>query len=350
MTDAKKDLVAMVIIFFLLLIAYKCTAQERRCMMTEENMQYFVYLQSNNKIEPFSENNCVTIHIETDYYTVQQFGGNTAAVRAWIELQWRQVDTLYENEGINISVTEIIIPTSLSWADTIPFGTIRDVLYQFGVHADDNVNGRFKHFMTMRQYGGGVAWLGGYCTRRNAIYGTGGIIGYYGAYAVSLNLDKEILPLSSNQWNASVLAHLMGHNCGLHHTHDCKWGAGDTLRIDSCYFSGVCDYATFPIETGSIMSYCHLSGNPGIDLLGVGFGTLPGDRLRNNLLGSGCFDFTPGLLTLSGLFSKYEYQADEILVTNGGNNKYLTLRAPLVTIEGPTNISPTFNIFQNGCN
>jgi hypothetical protein len=95
-------------------------------------------------------------------------------------------------------------------------------------------------------------------------------------------------------WSVFVVAHEFGHLFGSRHTHACVWN-GNNTAIDGC---GVCmespdpdaDPITcnncprlgVPQNGGTIMSYCHLSGNPGINF-NLGFGLQPGNVIRNSV-------------------------------------------------------------------
>jgi hypothetical protein len=88
-----------------------------------------------------------------------------------------------------------------------------------------------------------------------------------------------------------VIAHEIGHNFGLPHTHNCTWSDGTTTgAIDNCghnygngvtYEDGTCVGPT-PTNGGTIMSYCHLVSGIGINFSN-GFGALPGAKMLAEL-------------------------------------------------------------------
>ncbi|MEL6277189.1 MAG: M12 family metallo-peptidase, partial [Bacteroidota bacterium] len=91
-------------------------------------------------------------------------------------------------------------------------------------------------------------------------------------------------------WSVNVLAHEMGHNLGSRHTHDCIWNNNNT-PIDGCgpaaNYSTPCTPGPLPTNGGTVMSYCHLLGNIGINF-NNGFGQQPGDLIRANIANASC--------------------------------------------------------------
>jgi len=69
-------------------------------------------------------------------------------------------------------------------------------------------------------------------------------------YGVSGNIDGDY-----GSWDKMVIAHEIGHNFGLPHTHD---GSFYDPIIDNC--GNQCFTEPLPVDDGTIMSYCHLCG------------------------------------------------------------------------------------------
>jgi len=79
----------------------------------------------------------------------------------------------------------------------------------------------------------------------------------------------------------------LGHNFGSQHTHACVWNNNSTA-IDGCYATeGGCSSSVgIPSGGGTIMSYCHLT-SAGVNL-SKGFGTQPGNLIRNRAYNGNC--------------------------------------------------------------
>jgi len=178
--------------------------------------------------------------IETDWEFAGLFGGDLVATAEYIQTLIGAVSSIYDRDiGIKITVSY-----SRLWSDSDDPWTGSDSgnqLGQFQGHWEthmDHISRQMAHFLSGRNLGGGVAYLGTLCTSL--------------AYAVSGNLGGSFpVPLEDNNggnWDPMVVAHETGHTCGSGHTHDSY-----SPPIDGCG-NGDCTDANL----GTVMSYCHL--------------------------------------------------------------------------------------------
>lgn len=225
--------------------------------------------------------NCVNWYWETDY-DVYVNKGNTANVTAYVQGIFNQVSTLYANDGMNITLQTLFV-----WNTSDPYTgpSTLDYLNQFGVYRT-TFAGDLANLIGFNG-GGGIAWIDGLCSSPNK---------YKQAYA-GISSTYNTVPTYS--WTVEVVAHEEGHLLGSRHTHDCVWN-GNNTPIDGCgpaagYSSGSCTAGPIPVK-GTIMSYCHLSPNPGINLA-LGFGTQPTALMTNNINTSSCLNACSGCPT-----------------------------------------------------
>jgi hypothetical protein len=90
-----------------------------------------------------------------------------------------------------------------------------------------------------------------------------------------------------------LVMHEMGHLLGSHHTHWCSWKLSSNPdvfgAIDSCAATeGGCPKGPAPVNGGTIMSYCSISGVGAFTNYNNGFGPLPGAAVRNFVDQSSC--------------------------------------------------------------
>lgn len=204
---------------------------------------------------------CVKVYIEADYEMFQDEGGATQTAD-YIVSFFNVVSTLYTNESINAVISEIFVWNT---SDPYPTSSSFDALDEF-LTVRTEFNGDIAHLVTYDDENlGGVAWVDILCYDPLS-------------YAYS-NIYSSFNAFPTYSWTVEVFTHEMGHNLGSPHTQNCSWPGG---AIDNCYTTeGGCDPGPAPVDGGTIMSYCHLTGY-GINFAN-GFGPLPGDLIRDKV-------------------------------------------------------------------
>lgn len=213
--------------------------------------------------------NCIKIYFECDY---QMFvdKGSVINVVNYVTGMFNVVQVLFNNEVINTELSEVYV-----WSATDPYisnSTSSDYLNDFQA-TRTTFNGDLAHLLTTRTINvGGVAYLDVICSPgKGSSYGFSNISNTYNLY-----------PTYSN--TILIVTHELGHNFGSEHTHWCGWPGGP---IDNCVpvDDGPCTAGPGPINGGTIMSYCHLSGPYP---LSNGFGPLPGNQIRSRYAAATC--------------------------------------------------------------
>ncbi len=219
---------------------------------------------------------CVRIRAEVDAGLNASLGGSAAAEQYVLGL-FNEITTLFDNDGIDVALSEII-----QWTGSSPYTPpLSSMLYQM---SNTSSNADLTALLT-NVGGGGIAFLNGLCSSSwgksvNNLYGY-----HYGVPTYS--------------WDVNVCAHEIGHNLSSPHTHACSWN-GNNTPLDGCgiqagYAEGNCGTASIPSTGGTIMSYCHIFG-VGINF-NKGFGEQPRTRMSNYInsrpcLGSACSTVT----------------------------------------------------------
>lgn len=247
-----------------------------------------ISLDDQKEIDPRQmTGNCVQVYVECDHQSYLDNGSSVPNTEAWVSALWNEVETLYANESIPVEVSDVFIYTA--WDPYIGFNNTGDILTAFSAHIDTlSYDGRLAHFLTTRTLGGGIAYLDVLCSEQYQC-------------AVSANLSTTIVHFPTYSWTVEVVTHEMGHNLGSYHTHACVWN-GNNTQIDDCgnvwavntgnpVEGAQCFNPNNPILPGSgggtIMSYCHLISGVGIGF-NNGFGTLPGNVIRNRYNNATC--------------------------------------------------------------
>lgn len=226
------------------------------------------------------------ISIRADYELYKKFNKNTKEVYQYITSLFNQVNAIYRRENIQISISDITV------------NTVQDGFTHTSANLDLNfAKNNYKTFagnimLVLSGFAnggkatlGGVAYINALCLKTYA-------------YAFA-NVEGKLGELPNYIYDLFLASHELGHVFGSRHTHACVWGPKKNQAIDNCAApEGTCAKGPTPLK-GSIMSYCHLAGNPGIDLM-LGFGEEPGKLIRDNVNKSTCLTlYSPAALPLN---------------------------------------------------
>jgi hypothetical protein len=215
---------------------------------------------------------CVNMAFETEYDIYTALGYNSVSVSNYVTNLFNQVRTLYNNDGVSVALSQIII-----WTTNDPYtgSSTSTTLSQFQ-SVRTSFNGDVAQLLTTRGIGGGLAAV---------IYGLCSSIP--NRLCVSGNLGTIITPVPTYSWEVMVTTHEFGHLLGSRHTHACVWN-GNNTAIDGCsgFVEGSCALPGIPGGGGTIMSYCHLQ-SVGINF-NNGFGPQPAAQIRNSVEASTC--------------------------------------------------------------
>lgn len=210
----------------------------------------------------------VTVYFECDYKFYTDEGSSVNNVTNYVTSLFNQVATLYANENVSVAISQIYV-----WTTPDPYtaqGDIGNLLNTFRQTRGTGFTGNLAHFLTTRSLGGGIAYVDVICFKQYA-------------FGVScINTSFSNVPTYS--WSVEVITHELGHNLGSWHTQSCNWPNG---ALDNCVNpEGSCPPGPTPVNGGTIMSYCHLTGY-GINFSN-GFGPVPGAKIREKILAAAC--------------------------------------------------------------
>ncbi len=277
---------------------------------------------------------CVQVYWELDNDLVIEKGGVVGATNFFNGL-FAQIAILYDNDDICVEIHSI-----LAWdtPDPYPTGSAPAALLEFekvtlpaGAHTGHLVS-------RGNPTNGGVAYLDQLCKPF--------------PYAYSwIQTNYQNVPTYS--WSVEVVTHELGHNLGSPHTHDCLWN-GNNTAIDGCGpasgnpSTGNCAQGPIPGAGGTIMSYCHLGANPGINF-NNGFGPQPQALIESRINaclgqcctinatgtvnnGTTCSNTQDGSATVTVTGGPYTYLWDNGVTTQ--TNSTLSAGSHTVTITG----------------
>ncbi len=226
----------------------------------------------NNNTPSVQSTKCVDWYYEIDY-DIFVGKGSLANVNSYIQGVFNQVSTLYDNDGVSITLQTLYV-----WTATDPYTgpTTSNYLSQFGAYRTSFV-GDLANLIGYAG-SGGIAYVNGLCSSSNSYK-----MGYTG-----ISSSYNTVPTYS--WTVEVVTHEDGHLLGSRHTHDCVWN-GNSTAIDGCGDAagypgnGSCADGPIPVD-GTIMSYCHLI-SAGINF-SLGFGPQPLAIILNNVNNASC--------------------------------------------------------------
>ncbi|MFN3939662.1 MAG: GEVED domain-containing protein, partial [Chitinophagales bacterium] len=209
---------------------------------------------------------CPKVYLEADYDLYLNKGTITATSN-YLTSIFNNSATIYANEEVPIEISEIYVwTTNDGYSSASSYSALTDFKA-----ARTTFNGDIAHLIALDPGG-----LGGVAATINGLCNT-----YKYCYS-DVNSTYSDFPTYS--WTIMVITHEMGHLFGSYHTHSCTWAGG---AIDNCYTpEGGCASGPAPVGGGTIMSYCHLTVY-GINFSN-GFGTLPGNAIRNTITAAAC--------------------------------------------------------------
>ncbi len=248
---------------------FKCNVPDDGTIITPEDVEEIPVTDNTTQRK-------VNLYFECAQDLYIEHGNNITALQNFVTSTFNSVKTMYQNESIPLQISEIFIWTTPD--PYIPYTGTLPVIQKFGQLRQDSFNGDLAHLLIKRDVGGGFAWLDVLCDP------------YYppqqaGRYGLSSGLHHKTTPYPTWNWNLHVITHELGHNFGSPHTHACTWPGGP---IDTCWApEGLCYNGPTYARVGTIMSYCYLPQGGSINPA-LGFGTLPGNLIRNRYNSAPC--------------------------------------------------------------
>jgi hypothetical protein len=208
--------------------------------------------------QPFT----ATIAVDTDYELYHTtFSGNATAERNYVSNELAAVSAIYWRDlktRLQVGFLRVWTVSSDPWAATDPLSSLFEVGDYW--HAHNAASRSAVVFLSGKNTGGGVSWIGTICQGDFWDSNDGH---WGGGYAVLGNIGGTITNFQhpaagSDVWDIEAIAHELGHTFGSVHTH-CY-----SPPIDECYGSEPGCYSGPNIDpgagAGTIMSYCHLFG------------------------------------------------------------------------------------------
>ncbi len=240
--------------------------------------------QKNNENQKNTQSTrCVTMYFEIDNNLYQSNSSNSTTTTNWMTSVYNNVQTLYNNDGITVSLKSLYI-----WTTPDPYEGIgtSSTDYKTKFHEIRPIfDGDVGQLIGIDPGGlGGVAdTINGLCNSNNHSYS---------------DVNFTYISVPTYSWTIQVITHEFGHLLGSPHTHACAWN-GNNTPIDNCGpkaigstgegYSCYTPPGIIPSTTtkGTIMSYCHLISGVGISF-NNGFGPQPKAKILNAVNNGTC--------------------------------------------------------------
>ncbi|HEY7216183.1 MAG TPA: M12 family metallo-peptidase [Thermoanaerobaculia bacterium] len=211
------------------------------------------------------------VAVETDYEYYTKFNNVTTATN-YVGSLIGYASTIYVSEiNTSLAVQSVSLWTTPSdpWTQT----STTCGLMEFGRYWNKNkagVSRTIAHFLSGKNLGGGIAWLGVLCSSGfGASASCPGVptdASWGGGYGFTANIAGNFNPNNpAVVWDIMAVSHEIGHNFNSPHTHCYNNIGGSASPIDQCYSGeGGCYSGATSLPgpagagSGTIMSYCHL--------------------------------------------------------------------------------------------
>ena len=210
----------------------------------------------------------VQLYVEVCYDIFQWKNSDEQATREWVTAVMAEVFALFANDGVTLTIKSMKI-----WTTQDPYDPNNNEknLDTFNARHKGEFDGDIAHLLNLSE-SGGAALDDVLCLKE-----------YAGAVS---GIEKTYSKAPIYSWTLFVIAHEIGHNLNLRHTHACVWGPGGDEPIDCCGHEvepeEECNAPVEPTNGGTIMSFCDEVN------FNHGFGPQPAARMRKRIADAQC--------------------------------------------------------------